>query len=77
MEVVQLLGLQGLWQHQVLGIWRLGQQQTQRSKRVWQPVLANTLQCSCLEKPLTEKPGSPQSTGSQSWTCMTKATLLA
>ena len=52
------------------GGWRLGQQQTQRSRRVWQPALANTLQCSCLENPhsLTEKPGRPQSTGSQSWT---------
>ena len=26
-EVVQLLGLQGFWQHRVLGSWRLGQQE--------------------------------------------------
>ena len=49
-EVVQLLGLQGFWQHQVLS-WRLGQQEIQCSRRVWQPVLAHTLQYSCLEKP--------------------------
>ena len=36
------------------------------SRRVWQPVLANTLQYSCLENPsLTKKPGRPQSTGLQ------------
>ena len=47
------------------GGWWLGQQKIQCSRRVWQPVLANTLQYSCLENPLTEKPGRPQSTGSQ------------
>ena len=47
MEVVQLLGSQGFWQHQVL-------------REVWQPVMANTLQYSCLENP-----SRPQSTGSQ------------
>ena len=31
--------------------WQLGQREIQRSRRVWQPVLANTLQCSCLESP--------------------------
>ena len=31
--------------------WRLGQQEIQCSRRVWQPVLANTLQDSCLENP--------------------------
>ena len=30
------------------GSWRLGQQEIQCSRRVWQPVLANTLQYSCL-----------------------------
>ena len=35
------------------------------SRRAWQPVLANTLQYSFLEKPLTEKPDRPQATGSQ------------
>ena len=40
----------------------LGQQEI-CSRRVWQPVLANTLQYSHLEK--TEKPSRSQSTGSQ------------
>ena len=34
------------------GSWQLGQQKIQWSRRVWQPVLANTLQYSCLENPL-------------------------
>ena len=57
MKVVQLLGLQGFWQYKVLrGVpWRLGQQEIQCSRRVWQPVLANTLQCSCLENPLSDR----------------------
>ena len=37
------------------GSWRLGQQEIQRSRRVWQPVLANTLQYSCLESPLPDR----------------------
>ena len=41
--------------------WRLGQQEIQCSRRVWQPISANMLQYSCLENPLTEKPGRPQS----------------
>ena len=52
MKVVQLLGLQGFWQHQVLRSWRLGQQEIQCSRRVWQPGLADTLQYPCLENPL-------------------------
>ena len=47
------------------GNWQLGQQEIQCFRRVGQPVLANTPQYSCLENPLTEKPGSPQSTGLQ------------
>ena len=49
------------------GSWRLGQQEIQCFRRVWLPVLANTIQDSCLENPtsLTEKPGRPQSTRSQ------------
>ena len=31
--------------------WQLGQQEILCSRRVWQPVLANTLQYSCLETP--------------------------
>ena len=33
------------------GSWWLGQQEIQCSRRGWQPVLADTLQDSCLEKP--------------------------
>ena len=36
MEVVQLLGLQGFWQHQVLrGSWWLGQQEVKCTRRVY------------------------------------------
>ena len=54
------------------GTWWLGQQEIQCSRRVWQPVLANTLQYSWLENPpsLTEKAGRPRSTGSQSQTLL-------
>ena len=55
MEAVQLRGSQGLWQHQGLRGWRLGQQEIQCSRSVWQPVLANTLQNSCLENPLPDR----------------------
>ena len=50
------------------GGWWLGQQEIQCSRRVWQQVPANMLQYPCLEnsRSLTEKPGRPQSTGSQS-----------
>ena len=43
MEVLAAPGTQGSWQ--------LGQQEIQCSRRLWQPVLANTLQYSCLESP--------------------------
>ena len=33
------------------GSWRLGQQEMQCSRRVWQAVLTDTLQYSCLENP--------------------------
>ena len=33
------------------GGWQLGQQEIQCCRRVWQPVLANRLQYSCLENP--------------------------
>ena len=49
MGVEQLLGLQGFWQHH--GSWRLGQQEIQCSRGVWQPVLASTFQYFCLENP--------------------------
>jgi len=35
----------------IQGSWWLGQQEIQCSRRIWQPVLANTLQYSCLENP--------------------------
>ena len=35
--------------------WRLGQREIQCSRRVWQPVLANMLQDSCLENPLSDR----------------------
>ena len=47
------------------GGWWPGQQEIECSRRVWQPVLANTLQYSCLESPPIRKPGRPQSTRSQ------------
>jgi len=37
------------------GSWWLGQQEIQCSRRVWQPVLANMLQYSCLENPHDRK----------------------
>ena len=37
------------------GSWWLGHQETQCSRRVWQPVLANMLQYSCLENPLPDR----------------------
>ena len=48
------------------GGWWLAQQEVQCSRSIWQTVMANMLQYSCLENPLTEKPGRLQSTGSQS-----------
>ena len=33
------------------GSWHLGQQEIQRSRRIWQQLLANTFQYSCLENP--------------------------
>ena len=64
MEVVQLLGLQGFWQHQVLS-WQLGQQEIQCSRRYgsqFGPIHSSIL---AWRSPLTEKPGRPQSIGLQ------------
>ena len=47
------------------GGWWPGQQEIECSRRVWKPVLANTLQYSCLESPPIRKPGRAQSTRSQ------------
>ena len=37
------------------GSWRLGQQEIQCSRRVWQPVLAHMRQCSCLGNPFPDR----------------------
>ena len=37
------------------GGWQLGWQEIQCSRRVWQPILSNTLQYSCLENPLSDR----------------------
>ena len=54
-EVVQLLGLQGFRQHQVLRELAARAAENIVSRRGWQPVLANMLQYSCLENPLSER----------------------
>ena len=47
------------------GSWRLGQQEIQCPRRVWQPGLANTLQYPCLENPPPwQRSLTGQSTGS-------------
>ena len=51
------------------GSWWLGQQEIECSRRVWQRVLANTLQYSCLENPPDRE--AWQATGhrvTKSWT---------
>ena len=53
------------------GSWRLGQQEIQCSRRVWQPALANTLPCSCLENPRPwQRSLADQSTGWQRQTLL-------
>ena len=49
------LGHRGSGSTGTQGGWRLGQQGIQCSRRVWQPLLANTLQYSCLENPLSDR----------------------
>ena len=44
---------------------RLGQQETQCSRRVWQPVLPVRPSILAWRTPVTEEPSRPQSTGSQ------------
>ena len=66
-EVVQLFGLQGLWQHQVLsGVSGEGSRKYSAlegyGNQYW-PIRANILAWRIPS--LTEKPGRPQSTGSQ------------
>ena len=63
MEVVQLLVAGVLAAPGTQASWQLGQQELSCSRRVWQPILANTLQYSCHE--------NPQATGHmivKSWT---------
>ena len=66
-EVVQLLGSQGLWQHQVLrGVG--GQDSRKYSALGGHGNQQGPIRCSILAwrtSSLTEKPGWPQSTGSQ------------
>ena len=45
----------GRWCGCTQGGWQLGQQEIQCFRRVWQPVLANMLQYSCLENPLSDR----------------------
>ena len=53
---MQLLGVTGvLAAPGTQGSWRLGEQEKQCSRRGWQPVLANILQYSCLENPLSDR----------------------
>ena len=59
MEAVQLPGLQAFWQHQVLRGLAAGAAGDTALRRVRRPVVANTLQDSCLEDPPTEEPGGP------------------
>ena len=59
MEVVQLLGFQGFWQHQVL------KGADSEGSRKYSALEGMATHYSCLENPLTEKPGRPQSTGLQ------------
>ena len=47
------------------GGWRLGQQEIECSRRVWQPGLTITFQYPCLEKPFSDRSVAGQSTGSQ------------
>ena len=67
MEVVQLLGSQGFWQHQVLrGVGGQGSRKYSALKRYgnqsW-PICSSIL--AWRTPSLKEKPGRPQSTGSQ------------
>ena len=67
MEVVQLLGSQGFWQHQVLrGVGGQGSRKYSALKRYgnqsW-PICSSIL--TWRTRSLTEKPGRPQSTGLQ------------
>ena len=53
--MVQLLGSQGFWWHQVLrGLVARAAGNTV-PQRVWQPVLASTLQYSCLGNPFSDR----------------------
>ena len=49
------LGHRGSGSTRCSGGWWLGQQEIQCSRRVWQPVSANTAQYSCLENPLSDR----------------------
>ena len=54
-EVVHLLGSQGSGSTRFSGVgWWLGQQETQRSRRVWPPVVANTSSILAWRTPLRQ-----------------------
>ena len=55
--------------------WWLGQQEIQCSRRVWQPALANRLQYSCLENPLSDREAWKATAYRVTESDMTEATL--
>ena len=59
------------------GVWWLGRQEIQCSRREWQPVLANTLQYSCLEDPLSDREAWPSTVYWVAESNTTEATLHA
>ena len=62
----------------IQGSWRLGQEEIQCSRRVWQPVLAHTLQYPCLETaPPWQRGLAGHSLQGHKEVGMTKATLYA
>ena len=69
LEVLQVLGSQGFWQHQVLrGVGSYSRRKYSAlegyGNQYW-PIESSIL---AWRTPLTEKPGRPQSTALQSWT---------
>ena len=49
------LGHRGSGSTRSSGGWKPGQKEIQYSRRAWKPELANTLQYSCLENPLSDR----------------------
>ena len=65
MEVIQLLGSQGFWQYRHSGELAARAAGNIVLSKGMATSISDTLQYSCLENPLTEKPGRAQSTESQ------------